>query len=97
MVFIGTFNLDPRSKVLNTEIGVLIRHPGFAEQTATFIEKGMEPGNAYRVYLDNETGKARWIRRDGEKTRTYRYDPQSSIWESFKAGFIRFFPIESQL
>jgi putative cardiolipin synthase len=97
MAFIGTFNLDPRSKVLNTEIGVLIRHPGFAEQTAAFIERGMAPENAYRVFLDEESGKARWIRRDGEKERTYYYDPKASIWKSFKAGFIRFFPIEGQL
>jgi putative cardiolipin synthase len=97
IAFIGTFNLDPRSKVLNTEIGVLIRDPGFAGQVAALIDQGMEPGNAYRVLLDDETGEPRWIRKDGEKTRTYRYDPQSSIWKSFKAGFVRFFPIESQL
>jgi len=96
-VFIGTFNLDPRSKVLNTEIGVLIRHPGFAELTAAYIERGMEPGNAYRVFLDEESGEARWIRKDGEKTRIYSYDPQASFWKSLGVVFIRLFPIEGQL
>ena len=97
MAFIGTFNLDPRSKVINTEIGVLIRHPGFAEQTAAFIERGMEPGNAYRVLLDDESREARWIRRDGEKTRTYRYDPKTGFFRNLGVAFIRLFPIEGQL
>ncbi|MCK5353069.1 phospholipase D family protein [bacterium] len=97
MVFIGTFNLDPRSKVLNTEIGVLIHHPGFAQQAAAFIDRGMEPGNAYRVVLDEESGEAKWIRKDGEKTRTYSYDPQSSFWKSLGVVFIQLFPIEGQL
>ena len=97
MAFIGTFNLDPRSKVINTEIGVLIRHPGFAEQTAAFIERGMEPGNAYRVLLDDESREARWIRRDAEKTRTYRYDPKTGFFRNLGVAFIRLFPIESQL
>jgi putative cardiolipin synthase len=97
MAFIGTFNLDPRSKVINTEIGVLIRHPGFAEQTAAFIERGMEPANAYRVVLDEESGEARWIRRDGEKERTYRYDPKTGFFRNLGVAFIRLFPIESQL
>jgi putative cardiolipin synthase len=97
MVFIGTFNLDPRSKVINTEIGVLIRHPGFAEQTAAFIERGMEPANAYRVFLDEETGEARWIRKDGEKERIYRYDPKTGFLKNLGVAFIRLFPIEGQL
>jgi putative cardiolipin synthase len=97
MAFIGTFNLDPRSKVINTEIGVLIRHPGFAEQTAAFIERGMEPANAYRVLLDDESGEARWISRDGEKERTYRYDPKTGFFRNLGVVFIRLFPIEGQL
>ena len=101
IVFVGTFNLDPRSKVLNTEMGVLIRDPGFAGQVADFIERGMSPANSYRVQLDeSDPEKLMWITTKDEKDqkeKKYRYDPKTGLWKNLKVMFIRFFPIESQL
>jgi len=98
IVFVGTFNLDPRSKVINTEMGVLIRDPGFAEQVADFIEGGMSPANSYRV-LPHETDpdKLLWITMDGQKEKKYRYDPKTGFLKNLGVAFIRLFPIEGQL
>ncbi|MCJ7501146.1 phospholipase D-like domain-containing protein, partial [bacterium] len=98
IVFVGTYNLDPRSKVLNTEMGLLIRDPGFAGQVADFIEGGMGPANSYRVILDeNDPEKLLWITMDGQKEKKYRYDPKAGFWKYLMTPFIQLFPIEGQL
>lgn len=45
--FIGTFNLDPRSANLNTEVGVLVRDPAFAGRVEAAIERDMKPENSW--------------------------------------------------
>jgi len=48
-VFIGTFNLDPRSANLNTEVGVLIESPELGQQLTESIERDILPGNSWRT------------------------------------------------
>lgn len=47
LAYIGTFNFDPRSENLNTEVGVIIHHPGLAEQVQALIEADMRPENSW--------------------------------------------------
>ncbi len=51
IVFIGSFNMDPRSTHLNTEMGVLVDSPELAAQVATAIERDMEPVNSWKLTL----------------------------------------------
>ncbi len=64
LVFIGTFNLDPRSANLNTEVGVLIDSSELARQLTASIERDMDPGNSWRTRLDSNPDVAvgRWKR-----------------------------------
>ncbi|MBI2362743.1 MAG: phospholipase D family protein [Elusimicrobia bacterium] len=48
-LFVGTFNLDPRSAHLNTEAGILVTHPGLAAQVEKAIEEDMAPGSAWKA------------------------------------------------
>jgi len=48
-IFIGTFNLDPRSANLNTEVGVLIESPELARQLTSSISRDMRPENSWRT------------------------------------------------
>jgi len=47
--FVGSPNVDPRSMVLNTEIGVLGEGPEFTARVAALIERDIAPANAWRV------------------------------------------------
>ena len=58
-VWIGSFNLDPRSIGINTEVGVMIDSPEIATQVAKFMEGAMAPGSGYHVTLD-EKGNLLW-------------------------------------
>jgi len=48
LIYIGTFNLDPRSANLNTEVGVLIESEELARQLTASIEKDMQPENSWQ-------------------------------------------------
>lgn len=52
IVFIGTFNLDPRSENLNTESGVIIHNDAVAEAVEAAIETDMKPGNSWNATSD---------------------------------------------
>ena len=47
IAYIGTFNFDPRSENLNTEVGAVIHHPGLARQLQALIEADMRPENSW--------------------------------------------------
>ena len=49
VAYIGTFNFDPRSENLNTEVGVIVHHEGFAQQVQGLIEADMRPENSWNA------------------------------------------------
>ena len=66
IVFIGTFNLDPRSANLNTEVGALIENHELARQLRASIERDIRPENSWHVTTDfdpdSEVGYGRRFR-----------------------------------
>ena len=94
-VFIGSFNFDPRSARLNTEMGVIIENPDLGELYASVIEKHYEDF-AYAVFLDEEN-RVRWRGYDDGEEVIYTREPHTTWWMRFKAGFAGLFPIKSQL
>ena len=60
-LFIGSFNLDPRSAQLNTEVGVLIDNPILAQALAWQIETDMLSENSWAISQDfNPDHLASW-------------------------------------
>ena len=95
-VFIGSLNLDPRSVVINTEVGALIDSPDLASSVAGSITTLMGPEWSYGLAL-TEDGKLIWIGKDanGAETRLTT-DPDTSWWDRFKTGLIGLLPLEGQ-
>jgi len=88
-VFIGSMNLDPRSALINTEMGVVIKSRGLAEALAKLIERDMEPANSWRVELNND-GDLRWVN-DKE---TVTMQPARNCWQRVEDVFFELFPKE---
>ena len=63
VVFIGTYNLDPRSQNLNTETGVYLYDKKLAEQVEMSIENDMLPGNSWYARDENGDEKAAMFKR----------------------------------
>jgi putative cardiolipin synthase len=74
-VFVGSFNLDPRSSQLNTEMGVVIDSPALATRLSTFVAEAW-PRVAYRVTLDAD-GDLRW---DDSAGAVHTTEPGSTWW-----------------
>ncbi|MEQ1600012.1 MAG: phospholipase D family protein [Methylotenera sp.] len=51
-VYIGTFNFDPRSQNLNTEVGVIVQNAGLASHVQSAIEADMQPENSWNSSAD---------------------------------------------
>lgn len=52
LAYIGTFNFDPRSENLNTEVGVIIHSTHLAQQLADAIRSDMQPENSWNAQTD---------------------------------------------
>ena len=95
-VFIGSFNLDPRSAVINTEAGLYIESPELAQRLAAYMATGVVPANSYRVLLD-PNGEIVWETvRDGQSVR-YGDEPETGFRRRFVADLFKLLPIDSQL
>jgi len=93
-VFIGSFNFDPRSANLNTELGVIIRDPELALIYAVLVEDALQT-QTFEAFLD-EDGKLRWRGyEDGEEI-VYDKEPETTWGQRFAAWFARIIP-KSQL
>jgi putative cardiolipin synthase len=95
-IFIGSFNLDPRSASINTEAGLYVESPELAAQVIAYMDDGVLPENSYRVLLDDE-GDLVWITEiEGEEVRFHK-DPETGLWDRLISGFIMLLPVEHQL
>ncbi|HZA96079.1 MAG TPA: phospholipase D family protein [Burkholderiaceae bacterium] len=52
-VYVGTFNFDPRSENLNTEVGAIIHDEVLARAVEASIETDMAPGNSWNAAKDD--------------------------------------------
>src|SRR5690606_31436141 len=90
--FVGSFNFDPRSADLNTEMGFVIDSPVLAQQIESQFNDRI-PRYAYEVRLA-DNGRLYWLeRRDGE---TLRHDtePGTTIWQRAGVYLMSLLPIE---
>jgi putative cardiolipin synthase len=96
-VFVGSFNLDPRSENLNTEIGLLVHNPELAQAVADSILNDMGPGNAWQVRLNNK-GKTEWVTvEDGEEIIEEDNEPLSSRGRKIEADLAQPLTPDSQM
>ena len=91
-VFIGSFNFSPRSRELNTEMGILVHSPEFGERVASVMEQAMAPENAWRLRLDDK-GDLAWESANGTLTQ----QPSQSFWRRVQNGIFGLFPLEQHL
>jgi putative cardiolipin synthase len=93
-VFIGSFNFDPRSADLNTELGVIIRDPELALIYTVLVRDALQE-QTFEAFL-NEDGKLRWRGYEDSEEVIYDKEPETTWFERTKAWFARIIP-KSQL
>jgi len=94
--FIGSFNFDPRSVDLNTEMGVLFDDPALGAALRDEYLRLAGGEKSYWVYLD-PADDLRWLDRSADPPEVFDREPESSGWQRAQAWLVRWLPIESQL
>ena len=94
-IFIGSLNLDPRSVVENTEVGVILQSPVLAGGMAEWFDQNIDQ-HAFRLELTDDD-QLRWIGHKGGSETVYYSDPYTSFWRRLGLALVGLLPIESQL
>ena len=91
--FIGSFNFDPRSIALNTEMGVLFDDARLTAEMRREFANHIAPDHSYHLAVRD--GTLNWI---GEAGSAPEYnEPGASVWRRFVATVTGLLPLESQL
>jgi putative cardiolipin synthase len=93
---IGSYNMDPRSRVWNSEIALIVRDPDFAREVLQEMERDFAPEASWRLSLDG-TGALVWTGKAEDKLVQLTKDPGSSWWDRFLWGMLRLLPLENEL
>jgi len=95
LTWVGSFNIDPRSALINTELAVLVRSRSLAEATAQLVEADLSPERAWRLSLDPpgaRTGHLSWTgERDGALVRV-THEPGASLLQRLYVGAMHWIP-----
>jgi putative cardiolipin synthase len=93
-VFVGSFNFDPRSARLNTELGLVIDSPVLAGRLAMTFDK-IVPQVAYEVRLTPDGSDLQWIERtaSGEELR-HDTEPETGVLKRWGVKLMSILPIE---
>jgi cardiolipin synthase C len=93
-VFIGSFNFDPRSARLNTELGFIIDSPELAAPIAQAFAVDV-PQDAYRLRLN--AGALQWVEQLQGREIVHTEEPTSGFWRRLAVAVLSLLPLERQL
>ncbi|WP_288454030.1 phospholipase D family protein [uncultured Acinetobacter sp.] len=92
-VFIGSFNLDPRSFNINTEVGLVLKSDPLQEQISDLLDRTLLTV-AYELQL-NSQGELIWLdyQADG-KVIEHHVDPETTRFQRFIMYSVSYLPLE---
>ena len=93
--FVGSFNIDPRSVALNTEMGVVIDSPALAIRLSQGLDATL-PEQTYQVRL-GPSGRLEWVEHTTTGPVIHHQEPGAGWWRRSLAWLLSWLPIESLL
>jgi putative cardiolipin synthase len=94
-IFVGSFNFDPRSALLNTEMGFVIESPRLAGAVSEMFTKKLGLF-AYQLRLDRD-GDLHWIEEKTDGKIVHTVEPETSWGLRALVDVFSWFPIEPLL
>lgn len=95
LAWIGSFNMDPRSARLNTEVGVMVESPSLAAELAGHIAADCDPAHAWRLALEPDaTGAPGLVWHGVREGRAVRFEaePDAGFWRRAQQKAFRLLP-----
>ncbi len=97
VVFVGSFNLDPRSVNLNTEMGLMVESEALARAVAESIENDIAAGSSWRVILKDD-GSIAWVTmEDGVIREEFNTEPMTTAARRAEADALALIPDSSEM
>ncbi len=96
-VFVGSANIDPRSELLNTEIGIMVNSEHLAKQTIDLFEKSISPNNSFHLQLGKSNKSLNWATIENGNMVHYSSEPEASLMRRFAVYITGLLPVESLL
>ncbi len=97
VVFVGSFNLDPRSVDLNTEMGLLVESEALGRAVAESIENDIAAGSSWRVILKDD-GSVVWVTmEDGVIIEETDTEPMTTAAQRAEADALALVPDSSEM
>ena len=94
-VFVGSFNLDPRSLYINTEMGIVVQSQELAASMSNSIV-GALAKTAYKLGLQ-QSGGLQWTSQNDGVQEIATTEPLASIWRRLWTRLLSYLPIEGQM
>jgi putative cardiolipin synthase len=95
IAWIGSFNLDPRSAELNTELAIVIHDPAIAQTTAAMVERDLLPDRSWRLALEPRQSGGLGIvwygERDGNELRLTG-EPDATLGQRAAVNILKIVP-----
>jgi putative cardiolipin synthase len=95
-IFVGSFNFDPRSALLNTEMGLVISSPALAARLAQAFDRVI-PMNAYEVMARPDGDCIRWLERSAAGEAFHDTEPETGWWKRAWLEFLTWLPLDWML
>ena len=92
-IFVGSFNFDQRSALLNTEMGMVIESPALARRLASALD-AEAPAQAYELRIAADGHCPEWIERTPAGEVHYDAEPGTSAAKRAWIEFLELLPIE---
>jgi putative cardiolipin synthase len=107
VLFVGTFNLDPRSAWFDTQNGIAVRSETLAEQAARLFEESISMQRAFRVTLRMDSPEVNgspsggtgveWVTEENGKEMRYFHEPETGLWRRITVKILSLFAPEKML
>lgn len=91
-MFVGSFNFDPRSARLNTEMGLMIEDPELAGEVGKLFDEFV-PDCTYEVRL-TRLGRLYWLRKKNGTIIRYRHEPEAKFMKRVIVRVVSWLPVE---
>lgn len=99
-VLLGSMNLDPRSRRLNTEVALQVDSAALGAQLGRVFAEATTPGSAFQVRLDvpgDPTSALHWDGLEDGRPRRHASEPLASPWRRIFTPFMGAFMPEELL